>query len=115
MADYEARDHYGYGFGRRLCPGIHLAERSLFITFAKLLWGFEITPAKDSTGKDVVVDLDPVTGYTDGAIILPEKFDCNIKIRSEKKKETLLREFTVAEQEIFSQFELPPQNASVTL
>ena len=24
---YENRDHYGYGTGRRFCPGAHLAER----------------------------------------------------------------------------------------
>ena len=36
-ADYERRDHYGYGSGRRLCPGIHLAERNLFLGVAKLL------------------------------------------------------------------------------
>jgi len=38
--DYEACDHYGYGAGRRLCPGIHLAERNLFVGIAKLLWAF---------------------------------------------------------------------------
>src|ERR1700733_6302398 len=30
----------GTGAGRRLCPGIHLAERNLFIAMAKLLWAF---------------------------------------------------------------------------
>lgn len=27
--DYAKRDHYGYGAGRRICPGIHLAERQV--------------------------------------------------------------------------------------
>ena len=36
-SDYEARDHGGYGAGRRLCPGIQLAERNLFLGIAKLL------------------------------------------------------------------------------
>ena len=36
------RDHFHYGFGRRLCQGIHFAEDSLFITIARILWAFDI-------------------------------------------------------------------------
>ncbi|KAG1732153.1 cytochrome P450 [Suillus lakei] len=31
-----------YGFGRRVCPGLHLANQSLYITLALLLWSFRI-------------------------------------------------------------------------
>jgi cytochrome P450 len=31
------RDHFSYGAGRRICPGIHLAEKSLFCTSKPLL------------------------------------------------------------------------------
>ena len=41
--DYRQRDHFHYGFGRRLCPGIHVAEASLFIVIARLLWAYDIT------------------------------------------------------------------------
>ncbi|KAI0792853.1 cytochrome P450 [Abortiporus biennis] len=34
--------HFGFGFGRRVCPGQHLADRSLFINTAMLLWAFDI-------------------------------------------------------------------------
>jgi cytochrome P450 len=40
--DYLQRDHFNYGFGRRLCPGIHIAEQSLFIVISRVLWGFDI-------------------------------------------------------------------------
>ncbi|KAH7388705.1 cytochrome P450, partial [Pyrenochaeta sp. MPI-SDFR-AT-0127] len=39
--DFSDRDHYLYGAGRRLCPGIHQAERTLFVAVVKLLWAFE--------------------------------------------------------------------------
>ena len=39
---YMRRDHFQYGFGRRLCPGIHVAETSLFIVISRLLWAFNI-------------------------------------------------------------------------
>lgn len=36
------RDHFHYGFGRRACPGAHIAEDSLFITISRILWAFDI-------------------------------------------------------------------------
>ncbi|KAG2119306.1 cytochrome P450 [Suillus clintonianus] len=32
-----------FGFGRRACPGLHIANRSIFINAALLLWSFKIT------------------------------------------------------------------------
>ncbi|KAG1751694.1 cytochrome P450 [Suillus occidentalis] len=37
-----------YGFGRRVCPGLHLANQSLYITLALLLWSFRITQRPDA-------------------------------------------------------------------
>ncbi|GHJ86634.1 hypothetical protein NliqN6_3036 [Naganishia liquefaciens] len=34
------RGHHSYGFGRRICPGMYIADRSMFITFTRLLWAF---------------------------------------------------------------------------
>ncbi len=42
QVDYHQRDHFNYGFGRRLCPGIHVAEQSLFIVISRVLWAFDI-------------------------------------------------------------------------
>ncbi|KAH7884150.1 cytochrome P450 [Phlebopus sp. FC_14] len=33
---------YTYGFGRRVCPGQHVANRSLYINLALILWAFRI-------------------------------------------------------------------------
>ncbi|KAL8749184.1 MAG: hypothetical protein Q9199_007842 [Rusavskia elegans] len=40
--DYLKRDHFHYGFGRRLCQGIFVAEASLYIDIVRVLWGFNI-------------------------------------------------------------------------
>ncbi|KAG2121273.1 cytochrome P450 [Suillus clintonianus] len=37
-----------YGFGRRVCPGLHLANQSLYITLALLLWSFRIDQRPDT-------------------------------------------------------------------
>ncbi|KAK6386272.1 hypothetical protein LTS17_001847 [Exophiala oligosperma] len=100
-ADYEDRDHYGYGFGRRLCPGIHFAERSLFITFSKLIWGFDLSPVMDENGRPIKVDIDWHTGYTGGVTRAPMPFKSVIKVRSEARRQTLLREYEEA-QNVFS-------------
>ncbi len=36
-ADWMQRDHFHYGFGRRLCQGIFVAESSLYIAIARIL------------------------------------------------------------------------------
>ncbi|KAG1798552.1 cytochrome P450 [Suillus plorans] len=34
---------FTYGFGRRVCPGQHVANRSVFITAALILWAFHLS------------------------------------------------------------------------
>ncbi|BFZ63651.1 hypothetical protein YB2330_004783 [Saitoella coloradoensis] len=54
QTDPMKRDHFSYGFGRRMCPGIHVAEASLFLQVSRLLWGFDIArPVWKKTGKTV--------------------------------------------------------------
>jgi cytochrome P450 len=38
--DAMKRDHFAFGAGRRICPGMHIAERTLFMTLSRMLWGF---------------------------------------------------------------------------
>lgn len=90
---WEKRDHYGYGTGRRFCPGTHLAERNLFLAMAKLLWAFEMLPGKDADGNTVQPDTDPVTGYCEGFLVCVNDFKANFKVRGEDRKETIMREF----------------------
>ena len=96
---YENRDHYGYGTGRRFCPGVHLAERNLFLAMAKLLWAYDIKPGKTKP------DTDPVTGYCEGFLVCANDFDATFEVRGEKKKETILREFEEAKRDVFGKFE----------
>ncbi|KAG1741572.1 cytochrome P450 [Suillus paluster] len=35
--------YFFYGFGRRVCPGRHLADRSVFINSLLILWAFQLT------------------------------------------------------------------------
>ncbi|KAG8717957.1 hypothetical protein FRC09_013383 [Ceratobasidium sp. 395] len=42
-----------FGFGRRMCPGLHFAQSSLFIFIASILATFNIEMAKDEHGNNV--------------------------------------------------------------
>lgn len=45
-SDYMKRDHFHYGFGRRICMGLEMGEASLFIAVSRILWAFNIEPRK---------------------------------------------------------------------
>jgi cytochrome P450 len=51
--DYRKRDHFHYGFGRRLCQGIFVAEASLYIVVSRVLWGFDLKPLPGAAPLDM--------------------------------------------------------------
>lgn len=99
--DWEKRDHFGYGAGRRVCPGIHLAERNMFLAIAKLLWAFEFS---EDDGK--VNNPDPVDGYHQGFLYCAKDYGCKVTVRSEAIRQTILREYAEAQDSVFSKFEI---------
>jgi hypothetical protein len=68
---------YCFGFGRRVCPGIHLADSSIWISIAKSVAAFSVTKAVGTDGQVIV----PVAETTDGVIARPKPFVCNVKPR----------------------------------
>jgi cytochrome P450 len=51
-----------FGFGRRICPGRHLADASLFTMIATLLATVDLVRAKDAHGHEIVPDVDVMSG-----------------------------------------------------
>ena len=154
---WDERDHYGYGAGRRICPGeliakilpsstinarsyemchgsnalvgplgllfkssgqpsgiihvstgsvltlnhpgIHLAERNLFIGVAKLLWAF-----KFSVKRGEEINTSAETGLSQGFLHCVKEYGSSITLRSEARRDTILREFEEA-QATFAMFE----------
>ena len=60
-SDVRDRDHWTFGAGRRICPGMHVAERMLFIAMARILWAFDMSKAKDLQGREIDIDRDEIT------------------------------------------------------
>jgi len=107
--NFANRDHYGYGAGRRICPGIHVAERNLFLALAKLVWAFNIGPGKDEKGGDIEPDVTNEAGSCSGFLMCAEDFPCTITLRSEAWRETITRECEKARTEGFSNYETPKE------
>ncbi|KDQ63502.1 hypothetical protein JAAARDRAFT_147890 [Jaapia argillacea MUCL 33604] len=68
-----------FGFGRRICPGRHLAEASVWIAIVSILSTFDIGKAVDSEGHDI----EPKIEYHSGLVSHPMPFICSIEPRSE--------------------------------
>ncbi|KAK1466422.1 hypothetical protein CCUS01_01272 [Colletotrichum cuscutae] len=87
MGDTKKRDNFVFGAGRRLCQGIHIAERSLFLGMSRLLWAFDFSPALDSRGNPVKYDTEDLVG---GITVQPSEYPARIKPRSAGKA-TIIR------------------------
>lgn len=102
------RKTYAFGAGRRICPGLHLAENSLDINIAKIIWAFEIHPGTDPvTGQPMRIDdinVDIKTQWTDGFLIAPKPFPISLRVRSNKHRKVLQQEMEQA-QKILSGYE----------
>ncbi|KAI0363948.1 cytochrome P450 [Pilatotrama ljubarskyi] len=77
-----------FGFGRRICPGIHLAEPSVLMVAAMLLSVYDISDPRTAAGGAPITP-DSVE-YTGGTISHPEPFRCTFTPRSEKARALIL-------------------------
>ena len=80
--DPTKRDHFVFGAGRRLCQGMHIAERSLFLAIARLLWTFDFHRARDVNDREIVPDADELT---EGMFVMPKAFPARIVPRDTQK------------------------------
>jgi cytochrome P450 len=55
-AETREEGHNAYGFGRRACIGKHVANESLFLAVATVLWAVNLECDRDQSGEDVPLD-----------------------------------------------------------
>ncbi|KAG8759911.1 hypothetical protein FRC12_009667 [Ceratobasidium sp. 428] len=85
-------ENYAFGFGRRyvgeqhdklelnlpscyrICPGLHIAQQSMWISISNTLANFTITKARDENGMEIT----PEERYSTGLISHPLPFKCSI-------------------------------------
>ncbi|KAI0164381.1 cytochrome P450 [Hypoxylon sp. FL1284] len=92
-SDVSKRDHFLFGAGRRLCQGMHIADRSLFLAIARMLWAFDFERAVDQlTGEEIVPDMEELIPEA-GLLVQPKPFQAIIKPRSEWKASQVKEEW----------------------
>lgn len=79
-ADVSKRDHFTFGAGRRICEGMHVVDRSMFLAIARLMWAFDFSTAVDDDGNEIIPDQDNLVG---GFLVQPHPFPVKITPRSE--------------------------------
>ncbi|KAJ4986250.1 cytochrome P450 [Stagonosporopsis vannaccii] len=76
-----SRNNYIFGAGRRVCQGMHIAERSLFLATVRLIWAFEFSRSVDSaTGR--LAPLPDVDNLVGGLTVQPAPFAVAITPRT---------------------------------
>lgn len=103
LGDYLKRDHINYGWGRRLCQGIHLAENSLYMQVSRVLWAFDIATIPGEPPLNIhdkasrylfrilVFAKLILRCYIDGLIKKPKAFRVSITPRSDEAVQVLLQ------------------------
>ncbi|KAJ7016900.1 cytochrome P450 [Mycena alexandri] len=74
-----------FGFGRRLCPGRHLALSTIWINIVSILATFNISKAVDEDGNII----EPTQEFFSGLISSPLPFKCSIAPRSKEAVELI--------------------------
>lgn len=70
-----------FGFGRRICPGMNIAEKSLHLLTARIAWAFAL---KKRPGVKV-----PLYDYTSGFNVQPKPFVFDMEVRSPQKRDII--------------------------
>ncbi|KAI0264159.1 cytochrome P450 [Gloeopeniophorella convolvens] len=77
-----------FGYGKRICPGRHFVDGTLFITVASLLSVFNIERKKDQKGEDIAFE----PKHTDGILSHPAPFPYIIAPRDKRAHELVTAE-----------------------
>jgi len=88
-----------FGYGRRICPGLHIAQATIWITIVSILSTFNIKKQRDSEGEEITPPLEFTTGIIRCEIFIryspaqerlnphfsrPKPFTCDLEPRSEQ-------------------------------
>ncbi|KAH6718400.1 cytochrome P450 [Leptodontidium sp. MPI-SDFR-AT-0119] len=74
-----------FGFGRRICPGMNIAEKSLHLLTARMAWAFTL---KKRPGVEV-----PLYDYTSGFNVQPKPFVFDSEVRSPEKRDLIQKKW----------------------
>ncbi|KAH8091810.1 cytochrome P450 [Cristinia sonorae] len=71
--------HTLFGYGRRRCPGFAVANNTILLNIATILWAFNIEKGRDAEGN--LVTPNPDDQIDEGLVVLPVPFPASFVIR----------------------------------
>ncbi|KAG9315351.1 cytochrome P450 [Chiua virens] len=74
-----------FGFGRRVCPGRHVADQNVWAAVVTLLATMRISKARDESGNEIDLNVE----FTSGIASAPRPFACCISPRSSHAEELI--------------------------
>lgn len=77
-AEFVDPRRYTFGFGRRVCPGLLLADGSIWLAFANIIATLDIRKARDASGQEST----PVAAWVSGFVSQPVSYVVDIRPRS---------------------------------
>lgn len=86
------RQTYAFGAGRRVCAGSRMAENSLMMAMAKLMWCFDIV-----SGTGEKPDVDMATAFKASSLTGPRIFPVQFVLRDERKGDVIRQEWAKAD------------------
>ncbi|KAG6898242.1 hypothetical protein C0992_002256 [Termitomyces sp. T32_za158] len=84
-----------FGYGRRMCPGMHIALQGLYIAISRLLWAFDIFPVSEK-GKVYMPLADDFTG---GLVSRPSNLKYRLVLRHKGMLDLIMLEAEKADME----------------
>ncbi|ORZ14120.1 cytochrome P450 [Absidia repens] len=81
------RDQYNFGWGRRICPGIHLAEVEMFHMCTRIFANCVITGSLDENGNEVLIDMDAASNC--GIVLTPSPYKARFIPRTDSPLRSL--------------------------
>jgi len=77
-----------FGIGKRICPGRHFVDATIYIVISSVLSVFNVTKAKDEDDQEIPVKA--AVTVRRGIVIQPEKFECSILPRDKVAEDLIL-------------------------
>ncbi|KAH0580683.1 hypothetical protein H2248_002170 [Termitomyces sp. 'cryptogamus'] len=85
-------DIIAFGFGRRICPGRHMASSMVWLLISSIMATFNIRKARDEQGNEIDVD----DSYTSGLVSHKTPHSCSITPRSGETPKLIIEANTEA-------------------
>ncbi|KAJ3576227.1 hypothetical protein NP233_g559 [Leucocoprinus birnbaumii] len=82
-----------FGFGRRICPGQHVATDQLFIMMSRILWAFDVKPMK---GGPKLTEIHARHGFFGP----PVPFPYELVPRSDRVRSLIMEQAALAEEDV---------------